>query len=108
MIVPAEGGDVREIARFGEDEGILHRMTWTPNGDALWYLRKTDGEDPQQQVWHIPVDGEGDPKPLALKGKGLRALQFRHDGQQIAYIAGEGKHELWVMEDFLSTEKGAK
>lgn len=107
MIVPAGGGDVREIARFVEEGGIF-LLTWTPSGDALWYLRKTANGDAERQVWHIPVDGRGEPQALALKREGLQAIRFRQSGKQIAYIAGAEKHELWVMEDFLPNDEGTK
>ena len=107
MILPVEGGNIRERASFSKDEGIS-ALAWNPNGNELWYLRETRSEDPQRQVWRIPVDGEEEPQPLALKSEGLRALQFHHDGRLIAYIAGEQKHELWVIEGFLPDGEGMK
>ncbi len=35
-------------------------------------------------------------------------LRFHPDGQRIAFSAGEGKGEVWVMEGFLPDGEGTK
>ena len=38
----------------------------------------------------------------------LRELRVHPDGRQIAFTAGEGRGELWVMENFLPARQPAR
>ena len=60
----------------------------------------------EEGLWRISAE-EGEPQVLALdlKGDQLNSLRFHPDGRRIAFIAGDHKEEVWVMENFLPVDK---
>ncbi|MGA2586293.1 MAG: hypothetical protein ABSF88_04610 [Candidatus Aminicenantales bacterium] len=64
------------------------------------------GKD-KNEVWRVPETGKeaqrvdlGVPKP--------NEVRIHPDGRRVAFMAGESKSELWVMENFLPALKVAK
>lgn len=93
-IVPTDGGESRELSKPKE----FSLLGWTPDSRELLFAKV---QDHKTEVWRMPVTG-GEPRKLDVAFENLRNLRFHPDGQRIAFSAGGGKTDVWVMENFLS------
>ena len=99
MVMPASGGEPRELY---EGDGIFSWvgiLEWTPDGSHLVFA-KSRLPDPEVELWRIPAEG-GEAQRLGLTMDHLRGLRFHPDGRQIVFAAGDTKPEVWVMENLL-------
>lgn len=60
---------------------------WTPDGRAVLFLARREG-DAARRVYRIPVDG-GEARPLATLKTDIRSFSLSPDGRQIALLAFE-------------------
>ncbi|MCK4991907.1 MAG: PD40 domain-containing protein, partial [Bacteroidales bacterium] len=105
-IMPASGGEVKEIWSFGETErgtpGI--HQAWSPDGRYILFSSPDTSDMRVWDLWRVPVEG-GKPEKVGLQRSwGIFDLTVRPDGRQLAF-AGRGgastDSELWVLENFL-------
>ena len=110
-VLPIAGGAPRELFRVQEPEAMagIAAPGWTPDGQYVIVRKFREAKPaPEITLWAIPVAG-GKPKPLGPAPSGhMLLLDVHPDGQRIAFTAGEGKAELWVMENFLPQTRAAK
>ena len=100
-LMPAGGGEARELLRIPEEESIrAGGLVWMRDGKRILFIKKSD-------LWAIPAEG-GEPHKLNLAMKGLAQLRFHPDGRQVAFQAGGWSNEVWVLENFLPAAKSAK
>ena len=101
-VMPAAGGDARELLRG--DESLLHTsfgsIAWTPDGRSVLFARRASPGGLKTELWSISVQG-GEPRKLDLTAENMRDLSVHPDGRHIAFTAGQGRSEVWVMENFL-------
>jgi len=99
-LMPAGGGEARELLRTPEQESIrAGGLVWMRDGKRILFIKKSD-------LWAIAAEG-GEPHKLNLAIKGLTKLCFHPDGQQVAFQAGGRSGEVWVLENFLPPLKSA-
>jgi Tol biopolymer transport system component len=105
-IMPASGGEVKEIWSFGETKmgtpGI--HQAWSPDGRYILFSAPDTSDMRVWDLWRIPVEG-GKPEKAGLQRSwGMFDLTVRPDGRKLAF-AGRGgastDSELWVLENFL-------
>ena len=108
-IMPAGGGEVREILRLKEPEpGILHAFAWTSDGRYLLVGRASAAPGSgRTELWRIPAEG-GRLENLGIAIDGMSNLRVHPDGRQIGFTGGPQSFEVWVMENFLAGLKAAK
>jgi Tol biopolymer transport system component len=114
IVMPAAGGESRELCRFEEDDGFIFgsscSITWTADGKyILFTMIDSKIDDPQWELCRIPTDG-GELEKLGLKMSGsFFNLSVHPDGRHIAFSSREQSgSEVWVMENFLPTMPVAK
>ncbi|MGH9785490.1 MAG: TolB family protein, partial [Terriglobia bacterium] len=100
MVLPLDGGKPRELLRVTVLEGQFRGLDWARDGSHLLFAR-------QGEMWRIPAEG-GKPEALGLKPTGSDGFAVHPDGRRIAFIAGERKEEVWVMENFLPTQAAGR
>jgi Tol biopolymer transport system component len=91
-VMPLEGGASQELLRQARG-GRIRSLAWMPNGKTLLFSRKG-------ALWALPASG-GEPQKLELSGEDLRDVRVHPSGRKIAFTAGVGRGELWVMENVL-------
>ncbi len=100
-IMPAAGGEPRELYRFKEEDNILG-MRWTPDGKYILFEQK-QAKEKKYIWWRIPMEG-GEPQKLGLEWDTLFYTSFHPDGRHIVFSSrgstGENSGN-WVMENFL-------
>jgi Tol biopolymer transport system component len=105
-IMPASGGDARELWSFGETKRGTPRAdhTWSPDGRYILFSTPEPSDLRGWELWRIAVEG-GKPEKMGLqKSWGIIHLTVRPDGRQLAFANRGGAStdsEIWVMENFL-------
>ncbi len=100
-VMPASGGDPRELYTFKEEYNLGRPITWSADGKYILFSDKEPGQD-GWELCRIPVEG-GELQKLGLEmEKGFNNLSAHPNGRHIAFSAKEQKNvEFWVMENFL-------
>jgi Tol biopolymer transport system component len=97
-MIPADGGDAREIYRVGENEGIRALM-WTPDGRYLFFRKMKPPALPngpvRTEAWRATRDGR-----TVEKMESNVSGTFSPDGRQLAFtVTSQSKSELWALEN---------
>jgi Tol biopolymer transport system component len=102
IILSSDGAESRELTEA--DSGTV--LAWMPDGKNILYGMQQDGSQNGVELWRIPAAG-GKPQKAGLSMSRLMQLRVSPDGKHIAFTASEqpGKHEVWVMENFLLKEE---
>ena len=97
-IVPAAGGEARVLRRR---QGFFRKPQWTPDGRYLMYLAGT-------QLYRLPAEG-GEPQPVGVQAQNSNQSIFaiHPDGRKLAFLGGNPKGAIWVMERFLPKPESA-
>ncbi len=87
-----ETGQVRELTRVLSD---VRRggTAWEADGRHILFV----GGAGQRELMRISVDG-GEPQPVGFQMEGLARPAISPDGSKIAFQAGTGSAEVWVLE----------
>jgi Tol biopolymer transport system component len=101
LVFPIAGGEPRELLRVNPPQHFGFFVPWTPDGQGVIVSKFRDDSD-RGELWLVPV-ADGQPRKLDLDTRILQNMPIRvhPDGRQIAYMAGEHKLEVWVLENFL-------
>jgi len=99
-IMPSSGGEARKFLQ-PRKSGRIRAIAWTPDGE---YVLFTKGEKKGTSLWRISPKG-GDTLKLWQSKKQLSGLSVHPDGRQIAFYTTKIDTEIWVMENFLPSEK---
>ncbi len=110
-LVPATGGDWRELCRFPRSDFAddSDDLAWTPDGGNLLILRNT-GKKGMPELWRIPV-ASGEPQRTGLSMEGIGLVAPHPDGRRIAFdidVGSGSPNELWVLENILPGLKPAR
>jgi Tol biopolymer transport system component len=109
-VLPTVGGSIREIeitrsARF--DHLDIH-VDWTPDGRFLLVIGYNKTHD-ATGLFRVPVEG-GEPVLITELpvDQNTRFLRLSPDGRRIAFTAGNGRGEIWAMENIPGTGDGLR
>jgi len=105
-IIPANGGEPRELFRFEQKGNWLITISWTADGKYILFSRP-DSDDAKRALWRVPVSG-GKPEKMGIE-KECESVSAHPDGHLLAFSLGEeSTNEVWVMENFLPGLKAAR
>jgi hypothetical protein len=83
-------------------------VAWMPDGQGV-VVRKflSDTENAAEELWLVPV-GSGQPRKLEVDTRYLNVspVSVHPDGRQFAYLGGDKRFEVWVLENFISRAEG--
>jgi len=107
--LPLASGEPSELVRAKEPETIVgDSLNWSPDSRYIVFGKgRSTGQEQKTQLLAIPSRG-GEPHALGLAMDSVRSLSFDPTGHHVAFAAGRGKSEVWVMENFLPTLKAAR
>jgi len=110
-ILPAAGGEPRELLSFEEYANWRTHVTWSAGGKHILFVKSSQEGIPRtgdkSDLWRIPVEG-GKPQKLDLTMSRFFHLTVHPDGKHIAFSSygpSMKMPELWVMENFLPDKK---
>jgi len=98
LLMPAAGGDVRELLRVSDPETLGAFVAWLPDSNSLLFRKFTKGV-PRREVWRTSIDGERARE--VLNGILGPNPSIHPDGRQFAYAEGNPSLEIWALENFL-------
>jgi Tol biopolymer transport system component len=98
MLIPIQGGEARELLRVNRPQ-VMSLLAWAPDGRGviawtyalreLWFIAASDGS-----ARKLGLDLGGNFRPSD-------PFSIHPDGRQVAYVTGETKSEVLVLENFL-------
>lgn len=110
--VPTSGGSIREVYRAsgpGDSPGPRalspSSVSWSPDGRYVLFV-DLDKEANCYSLWRVPVGG-GEPGRIELPfgdPPGLSRLAVHPDGNRIAFVSGQARGEIWVVEKLPGTK----
>ncbi|MDH4218718.1 MAG: tetratricopeptide repeat protein [Candidatus Aminicenantes bacterium] len=101
-IIPAEGGEPRELCRYENSRNARVIPRWSADGRFIIYSRIQKGEK-YWELWRVPFNG-GQPQKMGISMTGPSTISPHPDGRQIAFTSHDldkKAPEIWVMENFL-------
>jgi Tol biopolymer transport system component len=108
-IMPAAGGEHRELYRFKQEDQNFVPLRWTPDGKYILFEIVEPGQK-KWSWWRIPMEG-GEPQKLGLESDSSIYVSVHPDGRHIVFSSpgstGENSGN-WVMENFLPPLKVVK
>jgi Tol biopolymer transport system component len=119
QVMPAEGGEPRELLRLSHSESFPFWIgpTWMPNGRHIIVGRANcldpdNSEDDTSQLyemWRIPVYG-GESQKLDFSMKAPHRFSVHPDGRQIAFTQSwnQTTSGIWAMKNFLPEIKAPR
>jgi Tol biopolymer transport system component len=110
-VLPVAGGEASELVRAKEPETIVgDSLSWSSDSRYIVFGKgRAIGQERKTQLLAISPSG-GEPHALGLAMDSVSSVSFDPNGHRLAFVAREGKDkvEVWVMENFLPTPKGAR
>lgn len=96
--IPVEGGPFTPLAHLEPGRYAIGPL-WTPDGRSLVFSTiEPEVDNRRWTTWVVPAEG-GEVRPLELmEGLDARGMKLHPDGRRLAFMAGERRGELWVME----------
>ena len=107
-VMPAAGGEPRELCRLEEEEGLRFgsncSITWTADGKyILFTMKNSKMDDAKWELCRISADS-GELEKLGLEMSEFVNLSVHPDGRHIAFSSPSPtviSPAVWVMENFL-------
>jgi Tol biopolymer transport system component len=112
LIMPAIGGESRELYKFEYSQNWIGPIAWTADGKHILFVKggaseKADETASITELWQVSVES-GEAQNLGLTAAMIWQLSAHPDGRQIAFDSlgpSVQLSELWVMENFLPLVK---
>jgi Tol biopolymer transport system component len=93
----------RLVSGGGSEEVLLHTSdpviasTWSHDGKYLIFERYTGAPHAGRDLWLLPIEGEGTPRPLLQTNADESEARVSPDGRWIAYTSTEnGQQEVYI------------
>ena len=106
-IMPASGGEPREVYRFEYESGTVITPAWSADGRYIYFPWPRDPQTNIADLYRVSRDG-GEAERIDVGMRFIRGLTVRPDGQRIAFYSSGDKlpqSQVWVMENFLPKAK---
>jgi len=97
-IIPATGGEARELPEFEKAASSKKSIAWTADGRYLLFSAKRSRDE--SELCRISAES-GEIEKLGLKMDGCSSLSAHPDGRCIVFGTGRNVGEVWAMENFL-------
>ncbi len=100
----AEGSDTESDRELGE-ERLFGSVSWSPSGDALFFLAYSGGV---RSIWRVPVDPEGlqwlgPPEQFTTGPASVRDFSVSRSGERLVFSTYEDSVRLWALPRNAST-----
>jgi Tol biopolymer transport system component len=101
MVMPAGGGQAREILRLQEPCAVTD-PAWSSDGRYLFFQQR---DDRGIAIMRVPSEG-GEPERMWEAPQRMWAWAPSPDGRQVAFWIEEHDAEIWVMENLVDALRG--
>ncbi|MEK7753020.1 MAG: tetratricopeptide repeat protein [Acidobacteriota bacterium] len=112
LVMPAAGGQARTLLELPTMDGFeaFSGLEFTPDARYIFLVRRVPGApaaDSPSELWRVPVDG-GPAEKAGVSMSGISQPTVHPDGKKIAFAAGQNRHEIWALENFLPSLRAAR
>jgi Tol biopolymer transport system component len=100
--LPVDGGAPTPLHGHPAGSGPA-ALTWTPDGSSILYFTYRPIEDAANRdvtLWRAQANGEATVPVRLIDHVDPAKLALHPDGRNLAFMAGESRGEVWVMEGF--------
>ena len=99
LVVPADGGEAREVARSTPSEPFVGAPVWTPDGRSL-IIALGEGDQASRKARFLIAHTDGTaPRVVTVDVTGpVFGVRVHPNGREILFFAGETAFELWSLE----------
>ena len=108
-VIPTSGGEPREVHSYEQSDHVIS-PAWSADGGSIYLPKLSDPKSNFWDLYRISLDGrEVEKTDVGLLW--IRFLSASPDGRSLAFQASGkdfGQREVWVMENFLPTDKAKK
>jgi Tol biopolymer transport system component len=101
MVMPAGGGQAREILRLQEPCAVTD-PAWSSDGRYLFFQQRDEGGT---FIMRVPSEG-GEVERMWEAPQRMWAWAPSPDGRQVAFWIEENESEIWVMENLVDALRG--
>ncbi len=103
-VMPASGGELREVLRIQAPETFERAFSlhWFPDGQSLLVSKFVRGDQgrSKQDLWQVTLNGQS--RKLDIDStQWSQGGRLSPDGRHIAYLAGKRSIEIWAIENLL-------
>ena len=102
VLYPLQGTAPREIYRAPDGRLVQPTMAWTADSQGL-VVRTGAGPEQARELWVVRLDGRA-PVKLELAAP-VSDFRLHPDGRRIAFTARQRRSEVWLLQNFLPTER---
>ena len=97
--IPVEGGPATALHDWPEGSYPVD-LTWEADGRGILFFSQRQGSDRMGDVrlWRGRLDGAPAREIRLVEDVDPRALRLHPDGRRVAFMAGEARGEVWVMD----------
>ena len=103
-LIPATGGEPRDLLTYEESRSGFTPLEWTADGKHILFSRASSTKDePRYSLWRVSADG-GEAQELGLWMANFENLSAHPDGVRLAFSSLGPTMKMpsvWVMENFL-------
>ena len=107
LLLPTTGGEPRELLKATEPQALTGWVSWAPDSRQVIVNRMHGDIGDGKDTLLVPISG-GSPRSLDLPDYAWGRIRVHPDGKRIAYLAGFGRSEVWVLENFLPPTTSAR
>jgi Tol biopolymer transport system component len=104
LLIPLSGGEPRELLHLNDPQffaNAANYVSWMADGRAVLVNKALNTNESETELWLVPINGDT-PRKVDIGAKQFEGMVTVHpDGQRIAYVAGDRKQEVWVLDNFL-------
>jgi Tol biopolymer transport system component len=108
LLLPLDGGPVRQIHEFMQYTGGSVGHAWTPDGKSIFYTVKDKIEEWSWSVHRVSVAGGEHSETVYRRNNPSFGMAFHPNGRMFAFtgrIGSSNTSEIWVMENLLEELK---
>lgn len=109
-IMPTAGGEPREIYSFEHPENPILTPAWSADGRYIYFSQIQKSPGVMWDLYRVSADG-GEAQKINLSMARFRHFSVHPDGRHVAFSSmglNPEQSQVWVMENFLPTDKAKK
>ena len=110
-IMPASGGEPREIYSYEQEGNQIMTPAWSADGRYIYFSKLQESPpEAMMDLYRVSVDG-GEAQKIDMSMGRFRHFSVHPDGQRIAFSslgANPEQSQVWVMENFLPADRAKK
>ncbi len=99
LLLPAAGGEARELARITAPGRVIRNFAWGPGGECVYFLQR-DFDANVTRLWRARLDGS-DPEVTWQTKQVIGELSIHPAGDRAAVSSSTQEKQIWKLEGLM-------